>query len=461
MRPAQFWVYVILYISIIALILLINYMLYIKQAAFDSLTDLYSSLYTQLLIVETLMLLIWAAFNSTSAINQERIERTYDFFKILPLPAYKKMVGILIGKNLVVLLLAGINLMFLIFFAVKGNINTEMLLQTLLAIASASLLTNTIGLLSSLCGKGKAKSKGTRVGGIILLLMFGIPLLIHGITALAFVGKLEGKLAPFYTIKLPVLILSSLILLYFTAWAVIGILRKLKKEERPLFNRFGGLLFVAGYLAILAGLLWPHLERYSEEITVVYWWLSIIPVLIIPIAAACDMQNYLEFTASWRRNKRSAAGFRFTFLIMSNVVHGVAVLGLWIITTYLLKYYSQFNVQQLGFTMLTFASFYLFLLLLLEIAATYQPAQGKVFLLISFIAVAYIILPPIFGGILEREDIIAYSPVGFLVFISTQEFDNETMTFTGIWIYNLLLSIVPAILIGRRYARLTTFKPAS
>jgi hypothetical protein len=111
--------------------------------------------------------------------------------------------------------------------------------------------------------------------------------------------------------------------------------------------------------------------------------------------------------------------------------------------------------------MLTFASFYLFLLLLLEIAATYQPAQGKVFLLISFIAVAYIILPPIFGGILEREDIIAYSPAGFLVFISTQEFDNETMTFTGIWIYNLLLSIVPAILIGRRYARLTTFKPAS
>jgi hypothetical protein len=145
---------------------------------------------------------------------------------------------------------------------------------------------------------------------------------------------------------------------------------------------------------------------------------------------------------------------------MSNVVHGLAIFSLWVITTYLLKYHPQFDVPDLGFILLTFAGFYLVLLLFLEIAATYQPAQGKVSLLIGFIAVAYIILPPIFGGIMENDTIIAYSPAGFLVFISSQEFDYEIMSFAGIWIYNLLLSIIPAVLVGRRYFQLTSYKPA-
>ena len=460
MRPAQFWVYVTIYASIITLILLINYSLYIYKAAFDSLTQLFSSLYTQLLVLQTLMLLIWAAFNSGSAISQERTERTYDFFRILPLPAYKKMVGILIGKNLVVLLLAGINLLFLIFFGAKSDISSTMLLQTLFALFCASFLSNTIGLLSSLCTKGRAKAKGTRIGGILLLLVFGIPLLLHGMVALAYIGKLEGKSAPFYTLRLPVLILYSLVFLYFAAWAVIGILRKLNKEERPLFSRFGAMLFFAGYQAILTGLLSPHLEDYAAEITAAYWWLSIIPVLVIPVAGAYDMQDYLELAASWRRKNLSTARFRFNLLAMSNVAQGAALFALWTITTYLLKLYPQFRVPQLNSIVLTFAGFCLFLVLLLEIAAVYQPAQGKVALLAGFIAAAYVVLPPIFGGIFENETIFGYSPAGFLVSISSQEF-SDSIAFVRICLYNLFLSIVPAILVGRRYAQIMAVKPAS
>ena len=84
MRPAQFWVYVTLYVSTITLILLINYMLYIKQAAFESLVDLFSSLYTQLLIVEAMMLLIWSAFNSAS--TRARIAES-------PLQAFSRKAG--------------------------------------------------------------------------------------------------------------------------------------------------------------------------------------------------------------------------------------------------------------------------------------------------------------------------------------------------------------------------------
>lgn len=458
MRPAQFWVYVSIYISVIALMLLINYSIYTYQDVFKSLTDLYDSLYIQFLVIATFILLLWGAFNCASAINLERTERTYDFFKMLPLPAYKKMLGILIGKNLVVLLLGGISLAFLAFFGINGTISTRMLLQTLFALFSAACLFNTVGLLSSLCSRGK--SKGSKVGGIMLLLIFGVPLLLHGIVALSQINKLEGIYAPFYALSLPVLILCSLIFLYFAGWAVIGILRKFNKDERPLFNRFGSLLFLAGYEALLVGLLSPHLPRYLPEILATFWWLSMIPLLVLPLGAAFDIQNYLEFAASCRRKNLSLTRFRFIFLTMSNLAHGVAVFGLWVIASYLFQLYAQFTIPQVTVIILTFGSFYLFLLLLMEFAITHQTVHGKVALLAGFIGVIYLILPPIFGGIFESETLFTFSPGGFLVAVSSQDY-SQTLAFAKIWLYNLSLSVAPAILVGRRYAQIMAVKPTA
>ena len=123
LRPKQFWVYVTIYISIILLLVSINYSGYKYQTFFGDITEFYKSLYYQFLTFQVLMLFIWSAYNSGSAIKEEILNKSFDFFRMLPLPAHKKAIGILIGKNLLVLLFGAINLAFLIYFGLAGKIN--------------------------------------------------------------------------------------------------------------------------------------------------------------------------------------------------------------------------------------------------------------------------------------------------------------------------------------------------
>jgi hypothetical protein len=463
MRPAQFWVYVGIYISVIGLMLLINYSIYLQQDLYKTLSSLFDSLYIQFLILETFILLLWGAINCGSAINAEKTERTYDFFKMLPLPAYKKMLGILIGSNLVVLLLAGINLVFMVFFGVIGTTSSKMLLETLFALACGAFLLNTIGLLSSLCSKTKAK--GSKVGVIIVLLIFGIPFLMHAVFAISQVNKLEGMGAKFYGLTLPVLVLAGLIMLYFTAWNIIGIIRKFNKDLMPLFTRFGSLLYLIGYEAILLGLLLPHLCKYTEEMLMTYWWLSIVPVVFIPFGASLDIKGYQELAASYRTKISSPARRRFVFLTMSNVALGIVIFLIWAIVSFvfflvpsIFQSHPPYDIIRLTLVILTFAGFYIFLLLLVEFGLTYQTERSRIGLLAVFIGVVYVILPLIIGGIFDNEKFVSFSPAGFFVLVVSDELKG-IVPFIKICLYNLLLLVIPAVLVARKYARLTAAKP--
>ena len=109
MRPRQFWIYMSIYLALLLMIFLINYSGYKNQVMYDSFIVLNKSLFFQFLVLQILVLCIWASFNSSSAIREEVTDKTYDFFRMLPIPARSKMAGILVGKNLVALLLAFVN----------------------------------------------------------------------------------------------------------------------------------------------------------------------------------------------------------------------------------------------------------------------------------------------------------------------------------------------------------------
>ena len=140
LRPKQLWIYVTIYISIILLIVFINYSAYKYQDSFEDITEFYKSLFYQFLAFQVIILFVWSAYNSGSAIKEEILNKSFDFFRMLPLPAHKKAFGILIGKNLVVLLFAAINLAFLIYFGLAGKISINLQGQILLILISITII---------------------------------------------------------------------------------------------------------------------------------------------------------------------------------------------------------------------------------------------------------------------------------------------------------------------------------
>jgi len=144
LRPSHLLIYITIYISVVMLLLFINYTIYKYQDTFCTQQDLCKGIYYQFLAFQIVVLWFWGAFSSSSAIKEEITGKTYDFFRMLPLTAQQKAIGILFGKNLVVLLLGAISCAFLIFFGSMGGLSANLQIQTFLVLLSITILVNSI-----------------------------------------------------------------------------------------------------------------------------------------------------------------------------------------------------------------------------------------------------------------------------------------------------------------------------
>jgi hypothetical protein len=95
-------------------------------------------------------------------------------------------------------------------------------------------------------------------------------------------------------------------------------------------------------------------------------------------------------------------------------------------------------------------TFYLFLTLLLELDTLYRPLSKKIRHLLVFIAAVYVILPPILAAIFESDTLYVYSPCGFFWAIM-QEPHIDMPSLTSVWALNIILSVIPIMLISKRY----------
>ena len=150
LRPRQLWVFLAVYLVVIGLILLINASIYKYQDAFHDWTEFFRALYYQFLILQVVILWIWSGYNTGTAIKEELLQKSYDFFRMLPMSAKDKVVGIIVGKNLVPLLLAMVNVVFLFVFGVIGDVNAILREQFLLVLISIGLAVNMAALMVSM-----------------------------------------------------------------------------------------------------------------------------------------------------------------------------------------------------------------------------------------------------------------------------------------------------------------------
>lgn len=455
MRPRQLWIYITIYIAVIALILFVNYTAYQYQEWFGNQIRFFKGVYYQFLILQIIVLCILAMINSSSAIKDEVTGKSYDFFRMLPISAGKKAAGILIGKNLVVLLLAGVNFLLLIILGMLGRMNGVLLGQYFLALISVAVLTNSVALLSSI-NPVRAKKKNH----IVTLIVFGFifaPFLLSALgIAIRKVDLLENIAGKFYTIEFPVLILVSLVALYFSCWSIKGILRRFTREDEPLFTRMGAYIFMLGFEFVLFGLFYKYLTEGARKTNYLYWLISFLPVLLVPLGSLRSFDKYLEHSGLIRSKSAGNKKMVSRLLLYSNLPFDIILFAIWIagvIVTALMT--KQELLYNLYYIVILF-SFFLFLMLLLELYVVYKPVSDKIGLLLSFIAIVYLFLPLILSGILESRTVYLFSLLGFFTRMFSYKPYPNISTITGIWLLNIALCIIPIILIWTRYRHILT-----
>lgn len=458
LRPRQLWIYVAIYISIILLIVSISYSAYKYQALFKNIVELHRNLYYQFLTFQVIILLIWGAYNSGSAIKEEILNRSYDFFRMLPLPAHKKALGILIGKNLVVLLFGAINLILLVYFGTAGEININLQGQILLTFISITILINSTSLLSSINPTRKNKSSGILF--ILLSIFFLVPMMINAVVALSSINELESYSVYFFKMKIPILLLISFIAMYFSCWVFKGILRRFTLEQEPLFTRKGALLFLLGYIFIAAGLYYNYIPKGRPEIVYSYWLVTLMPVLAIPVGSLRNLDKYIEYSRFIQGQCRSRKTSIAPIVRHSNLALAITLFAIWAISSAATLVYAGYAFAEIGtnlYNIFTLLTCYLFLVLLLETYVVYNPVSGKIGLLLGFVTALYIILPFILSAIFDNDIIYVYSPAGFFASL----FDRSDLVRgarTSYWLINLLFCVFPALLVWKRYNYVLTLR---
>lgn len=448
MRPRQFGIYLVSYLIILMLLLFIN------VAAEASAGMIFTEI-----IVFQIILVLWAAHNSSTAIRDEMTDKTYDFFRMLPLSAHQKANGILIGKNVVALLFLAVNMVFMIAFGIKA-VRPYQLGQVVLVLACGAFCINAVALLSSNISTGPRRRRSNI--GLLILLIFMIGPMLGGIGAFHESEWGEEIAVPFYNMSIPVLLFMAAITLYCGVWSYWGTIRKFVKENECLFARFWAVLFLVGSELIILGLFVPHLREGTDrpvevlgpvgpEMNHVFWAVTLAPLLLISLGSIRTFDKYWDKSLMFAGRGRSA--FMGGMFVFSNTGLGVLLFVIW--TAFAVGFGRRAGMAwapmagTIGVLLLS----YLFFVLLIELWALYRPDSEKIAILLGVIAAVYLVLPLICAVIFEVEMLVVGSPLGLFGYLLAED-TLSTDWLMGLLAYHVVVCAVPVIKVLQQWGRI-------
>ncbi len=444
LRRSRFGIYAAIYAVAIAVIFTINYLLYRYAGAFADTKSLFNAVFYQLLTVQVLLFVFWTCYNTAGAIPNEITERSYDFFRLLPLKPSEKSLGIMIGRNLAALLINGINFILLAGSAALSQVSASDLGQYVLALLGAAALMNTAGLLWSQRLKCRKRKEGA-IGHVILLIIF----------VLFFMFFLSGVLPEvieervwFYGMHVPALLVFSFVTLYFAFWAFVGTLRRFRAESEPLFPWAYAFLFIVLTQDLICGLAGKYMAD-SRPAVALFWLLSVFLLLVVALLSFRNQRQYHELSGALHERQKSRSGTFTALLLRSNVFFSVVLFAVWFVLSMLFMGISAVGFSDSLRLLAVTCTAYMFFILLLEIYMLYSSGSARVGVLIFFLMALYVVLPLIIGGIVEAGAISGLSPVGLFWYL----FDGPSYE-TPLWLigaYNMALSVPPAAIIVKRY----------
>lgn len=443
-RPQQAWVFGSLYVCIALLILFINTSIYRYSAdGYDTVKELYVGLFVQFAVLELFLLWLLCPANCSNVVGREIADKSFDFFRMLPLSASQKAIGILAGRNLFCLMLAAVNLGICVGFALAGELSPALVRQMLTTVLALTFALNLLALLFSVITYKKNKVTSIPVLLVIGLFAFGpvIGFLVGAVND----QKLEAMTAYFFTVRMPLLYLISCCAMFVGVWAYLGIVRRFTREYEALFSRVGAAVFLLSVMVVLCGLFYKFFFHYDAlDAGRAFWLVSLLPVAVVPLFAMRSFDKYLEITRTAHRVK----GLWGRLLAHSNVVSGLILYAIWLGFAVSVGVTVQAAVAEMLWLVILSFSAYLVILALLETYVMWQPKNEKIGYLVGFAGILYFVLPLILAAMFENEALTLFSPFGI---IGIFEEDYPVMTLLMPAILNLVWLLPLCLLIGKRY----------
>ncbi len=452
LRPSQFWVYVVIYAAVVGLILFINYsIVQLKNEPIDY-EKLCDRIYYQFVALQVLILVGWTALSSRAALRQEVTDKTYDFFRLFPLSALQKTIGILVGRNLPALVFGTITFVLIIAFGPLGKASRALQFQIVLLLLSAAFFSSSTALLS--CGASPRQRRKMSVAVWILLFVFFGPFLLQLLFlpffAMSQIRKAELLTVQFYRFEVRILIAISIMLLYFGIWSILGILRRFTYEGQPLFSRMGALLFLLGYELLALGFFFPHLQT-NRMAVYAFWLSSLAPALFVPLGSMNAFEHYLESCGLIRSAGPRIKRVGLKLFSQSNLTLGFLLLAMWAAFAVVVSRMAGVPGPHIAGGILTLLSFCVALLLLVEVYVVYSPTFGKIGLLLCFAALLYLFLPIILWPALDNPNLRFYSLFGYGAFLLNPMATKPLSAGPYVVTVNIVYCVVLAALVIRRY----------
>lgn len=451
LRPKQCWIYVSMFVTVIVIILAINYsILKNHPAVFESARHMCASLYYQFMAFLVFMAWVISAGTSSTAIRTEINERSYDFFRMLPLSAHQKAIGIIIGRNLLVMILAAIVAVTALFLGAFGGMSPALQIQMMIIVCAGAVFFNCAALFASINPSRKTQNKNVNSIGMLFAAVFLLPYLIGAIYSLSEVSALETLDISFFSMKIPLLLLISVIALYFAAWIYLGILRRFDKETHPVMTKPGAFFFMAGVIGITLGLTSPHLNEETHMLAYLVWGFPFLFLSVLPFGYFLNREQYMEMLV--RRGGVRAIDF---LMRTSNIATCIGLFIMWAVASLCV---SAFAGQSALISMRHIAalfSFYMVFCLLCELNSLTISGNTKISILLVFFGVVYLIFPLIIAAIMESGIAAGYSLFGYFGLIFADALDEPVVADTrSVIVANALWIFVLAVFVKAGYKRL-------
>ena len=404
-------------------------------------------MYYFLMAAEFLALWIVAPHMAGSAIGQEISGKNIDFFRMLPLSPHQKVVGIIFGRNQLVLLFAAINLVIAICLAIVA-IDLDHLFNHLVILICGSFFLTNLSTTISLKFLKRAESKSSAQTVLIALVAF------WGMSVSLNPAATELMYVDFYFMKLHILIIVAAFALYLGCLNYHCSLRLIARENSPTLSPLAATCWAVGIFIMIFGLFLPYTvkHRFTVNMTVGMYFCVCFIAAYFFVLALKSFDHYWQYSSVlFAKPAKFKTG---RLILFSNAAMFFLIFALGVIPAFIISIYGGVKNSIAVELLIIAALTCLFPLMLSELCIILISRYSKIGFAFVAIYITYLLWPHIFISDLNDHQVANVSIFGMMDYIFQKHYRPGNGIFYTYAVYHLVISSVVGIFVLKNYSNI-------